>query len=68
MKYVFDSCLKCLFQGDISMACQESCRCLLGLGTTNAMETVGFLHLFTQSSNELEENAICPLAFLILEQ
>lgn len=31
------------------------------------METAVFLHLFAQSSNELEEKAICLLAFLILE-
>lgn len=64
----FGSCSKCPFQGDTYTAYQESCRCLLGLGTTKAMETVGFLHLFTQSRNELEEKAICPLAFLNLEQ
>lgn len=32
------------------------------------METVGFLHLFTQSIDELEEKAIYPPAFVILEE
>lgn len=46
----------------------KSCGRVLQLGTTEAMETAGFLYLFAQSNNESDEKAICPLAFLILEK
>lgn len=65
---IFGSCLKCLFQGQTSTECQESCRCLVVLGSTKAMGTVRFLHLLTQTHKELEEKAICPLVLLILEE
>lgn len=64
----FGFCLKCLFPSQTSIDCQESCRCLLVLGTTEAMGTVRFLHLLTQSCKDLEEKAICPLVFLVLEE